>query len=116
MADRKPRLDPRTVRMVEMEGGYPCFCGARTAVIDSRRSGDTLRRRRECPSCGTRVSTYEIAVEGSEGLIARAEHVARHAERVMAAATELGHAIESLRRLCDAHKEIATAHGRIAAE
>ena len=40
------------------------FCSASdTRVIDSRLAteGDQVRRRRECPSCGERFTTYEIA-------------------------------------------------------
>lgn len=40
------------------------FCGtADTRVIDSRLSaeGDKVRRRRECPRCSTRFTTYEVA-------------------------------------------------------
>jgi len=40
------------------------FCAAvDTRVIDSRLSpeGDKVRRRRECPSCGTRFTTHEVA-------------------------------------------------------
>lgn len=38
------------------------FCGhGDTRVVDSRdiESGESIRRRRECPSCGQRFSTYE---------------------------------------------------------
>jgi transcriptional repressor NrdR len=38
------------------------YCGARDSrVIDSRElgSGDSIRRRRECPACGRRFTTYE---------------------------------------------------------
>jgi transcriptional repressor NrdR len=40
------------------------FCGSSdTRVIDSRLSpdGDKVRRRRECPSCAARFTTYEVA-------------------------------------------------------
>ena len=40
------------------------FCGADdTKVIDSRlvAEGDSVRRRRECQSCGERVTTFEVA-------------------------------------------------------
>ncbi len=40
------------------------FCAATdTKVVDSRLSpeGDRVRRRRECPRCGERFTTYEIA-------------------------------------------------------
>ncbi len=36
------------------------FCGAKTNVIDSRTSDDKKRRRRECPQCGKRFTTYEV--------------------------------------------------------
>jgi len=38
------------------------FCGhADSRVVDSREvdAGDSIRRRRECPKCGQRFSTYE---------------------------------------------------------
>lgn len=40
------------------------FCGATdTRVIDSRllTEGDKVRRRRECPGCNARFTTYEVA-------------------------------------------------------
>ena len=40
------------------------FCGmVDTRVIDSRLTaeGDKVRRRRECPQCGVRFTTYEVA-------------------------------------------------------
>jgi transcriptional repressor NrdR len=40
------------------------FCGSSdTRVIDSRLSpeGDKVRRRRECPNCAARFTTYEVA-------------------------------------------------------
>lgn len=41
--------------------GFLCQCGAETRVKDSRPvPGGILRRRRECPECGIRVSTYEV--------------------------------------------------------
>lgn len=37
------------------------FCGyEKTEVIDSRPSEDKKRRRRECPQCGKRFTTYEV--------------------------------------------------------
>ena len=37
------------------------FCGyKKTEVIDSRQSDDKKRRRRECPQCGKRYTTYEV--------------------------------------------------------
>lgn len=34
-------------------------CGAETSVIDSRPSGDQIRRRRQCDRCAKRFTTYE---------------------------------------------------------
>lgn len=37
-------------------------CGSETHCIDSRDSkGNSIRRRRECVSCGYRFTTYEIS-------------------------------------------------------
>ncbi len=37
------------------------FCGyEKTKVIDSRQSEGKKRRRRECPQCGKRYTTYEV--------------------------------------------------------
>ncbi len=44
----------------------PCpQCGVITAVIDSRlvQRRMAIRRRRSCPNCGNRMTTYETAVE-----------------------------------------------------
>lgn len=54
-------------RMTRTEGGFPCpICGARTAVIDSRASGEAIRRRRAC-SNGHRLTTKEEAVLTENG-------------------------------------------------
>jgi transcriptional regulator NrdR family protein len=34
-------------------------CGSRTEVVDSRSSGQTIRRRRVCTGCQGRMTTYE---------------------------------------------------------
>lgn len=40
-----------------------CRCGGETAVLDSRKGElDTIRRRRECETCGGRFTTYESTV------------------------------------------------------
>lgn len=41
---------------------FRCACGGPTRVIDSRVSdeGQRVRRRRECQTCGMRVSTEEL--------------------------------------------------------
>ncbi|MFH0899478.1 MAG: ATP cone domain-containing protein [Pseudomonadota bacterium] len=35
------------------------YCGRDSRVLDSRRSGDDVRRRRQCCECGRRFTTYE---------------------------------------------------------
>ena len=35
------------------------YCGADSRVLDSRRSGDDVRRRRQCLDCERRFTTYE---------------------------------------------------------
>jgi transcriptional repressor NrdR len=35
------------------------FCGSDTKVVDSRPVDDTIRRRRECPACEKRFTTFE---------------------------------------------------------
>ena len=51
---------------------YCPFCVATdTRVVDSRLSpgGDRVRRRRECPDCGARFTTYEVAELGMPQVI-----------------------------------------------
>jgi transcriptional regulator NrdR family protein len=36
----------------------------KSTVTDSRASGDTIRRRRECLGCGQRFTTYELTGDG----------------------------------------------------
>jgi len=39
-----------------------CSCGSLTQVVDSRPNTDgSIRRRRQCPRCLSRTSTYEIS-------------------------------------------------------
>lgn len=47
--------------------GCPKCKNGRTSVIDSRDSGTTIRRRRKCPKCEHRYTTYEV-VEGEIAL------------------------------------------------
>lgn len=35
------------------------YCGSKSKVIDTRSSGEGVRRRRECLACGQRFTTYE---------------------------------------------------------
>ncbi len=41
-----------------------CRCGGDTFVVDSRASElNTIRRRRQCETCGTRVTTWESTIK-----------------------------------------------------
>lgn len=35
------------------------YCGSKSKVVDSRSTGEGIRRRRECKACGQRFTTYE---------------------------------------------------------
>jgi transcriptional repressor NrdR len=35
------------------------YCGKKSMVVDTRSAGDSIRRRRECRTCGQRFTTYE---------------------------------------------------------
>jgi hypothetical protein len=37
--------------------------GFKTEVLDSRRTGITVRRRRRCTACGARWTTYELRAD-----------------------------------------------------
>lgn len=54
-------------------------CGhATTEVLETRLSGDSFRRRRHCPSCNARFTTYEFhAAQVSSLLTARQECVSQ---------------------------------------
>lgn len=44
-----------------MSTGIICpACGGDTQVVDSRPSGQGIRRRRRCIACGERVTTHEL--------------------------------------------------------
>jgi len=51
-------------------------CDASTRTLETRRTpeGDAVRRRRECPSCGHRFTTYERAVPESLQVVKRDGH------------------------------------------
>jgi transcriptional repressor NrdR len=51
-------------------------CDASTRTLETRRApeGDAVRRRRECPSCGYRFTTYERAVPESLQVVKRDGH------------------------------------------
>jgi hypothetical protein len=45
-------------------GGFACpSCGIGTVVIDSRGIGSRIRRRRACPTCSKRFTTYELTMD-----------------------------------------------------
>lgn len=46
-------------------------CGGRTGVVDSRSSGEAIRRRRRCLArgCGRRLTTYEISGASMSALV-----------------------------------------------
>lgn len=46
-----------------------CQCGEESAVIDSREvDGSIIRRRRECPKCKNRWTTYEVPADAFKTL------------------------------------------------
>jgi transcriptional repressor NrdR len=48
------------------------YCGTRdTRVIDTRRVGEGVRRRRECKSCNQRFTTYERVARNSLAVVKR---------------------------------------------
>lgn len=53
-------------------------------VVDSRSSNGTIRRRRECPTCGKRISTFELPVDEVYKL-AHAQSLANRIEPVESA-------------------------------
>lgn len=59
----------------------PCCGSDKSGVIDSRRAGQTIRRRRTCLNCGQRFTTYE-SVRGEPGRDCRAEIVLRRAKLI----------------------------------
>ena len=54
-------LRTATQKLAKGTTGYLCpVCQSATAVVDSRQINTGVRRRRECQSCGHRITTYEI--------------------------------------------------------
>ena len=45
-----------------------CNSSNKSHVVDTRRHPDSVRRRRECPDCGHRFTTHEIAASELEKL------------------------------------------------
>jgi len=48
------------------------YCAADSRVLDSRRSGDDVRRRRECLECARRFTTYERVAQPEIRVVKRA--------------------------------------------
>jgi transcriptional repressor NrdR len=49
-------------------------CDSPTSILETRKAGAALRRRRECSSCGHRFTTYERAVPETIAVIKRDGH------------------------------------------
>lgn len=66
----------RTLRL-DILGEVNCpRCDASTRTLETRRApeGDAVRRRRECPACGHRFTTFERAVPESLQVVKRDGH------------------------------------------
>ncbi len=61
-------------------------CGKPSTVLDSRLTATTRRRRRECPKCGNRWTTFEVP--DIQTTLARAK-IAQAAQKLMVAAHAL---------------------------
>ena len=70
-----------------------CKCGSDSRVTQTRVSGATLRRRRECLSCQERWSTYEVSIPDH----ARYGLVAKDMRQAMNTALSLLEALEASR-------------------
>lgn len=67
-------------------------CGSVTFVIDSRRGPvdeNTTRRRRKCPGCGYRFSTYEIERSAYDDTVRLEERVAKLRDVAVAALQQI---------------------------
>jgi transcriptional repressor NrdR len=57
------------------------YCGADSRVLDSRRSGDDVRRRRECLDCQRRFTTYEQVAQPEIRVVKRGSREAEGFDR-----------------------------------
>lgn len=99
-------------KLIAGRGGskaFPCSCGGATGVNDSRSSGDGIRRRRICLTCGKRFTTYEVQAKLSTGVLEKAESVAKRAEAILAVSGALLAEIEGLRKIINAHRTLEAA-------
>lgn len=79
-------LRAATQKIEKRTTGYLCpICATAMAVIDSRQIDTGVRRRRECPSCSNRITTYEI-------------ELGKHLDAIDGAAVALGAAIRAMGR------------------
>lgn len=65
-------------------------CKGVSRVVDSRVTGNSIRRRRRCESCGERWSTYEV----DSGVVAALNDVEQHITAIAAMAPTVSTAIE----------------------
>ena len=106
---------PKNIRKLTEGNGrggsnnFHCSCGGKTGVNDSRPAGAGIRRRRVCLSCGKRITTYELHLQTSVGMLEQAEGVARKAELVLAASAALQDEIAVLRKVIEAHRTLEAA-------
>jgi transcriptional regulator NrdR family protein len=63
--------------------GIDCpACGSKdTEVVDSRPGPSSIRRRRECDSCGERFTTYEKTPGGQERVFFKLQDLTRFLEK-----------------------------------
>lgn len=72
---KRAGVRPQTARVRRTHGGYSCpACQNPMSVIDTRTIPEGVRRRRECPKCAARLTTYEteVYVREIDGLISTA--------------------------------------------
>ena len=61
------------------------ICPGDTKVIESREVGNVVRRRRECVTCQTRFTTYEVSAEEVKGILKAPLSAQKSLEDVQAA-------------------------------
>jgi transcriptional regulator NrdR family protein len=57
-------------------------CGYPTAVRDKRNTAEHITRRRHCPKCDERVTTYEITTEQYHDLMEFRKYIKRVANQL----------------------------------
>ena len=62
--------EERKSKMLLLDSAIMCeTCKVRLRAIDSREVNGSVRRRRICPKCGNRITTYEIRADYFDMLI-----------------------------------------------